>query len=201
MDTSRRHPLYARCDSCGGGIVEGERHWSVNVHQEQAEHGVIDVQLGAWTVQVANGEVESRLSGVGVPAERMRRSKGVLDSDEPAVGMLRVTRHPFLWGVALWGACHFLANPDAPSLLFFGSLLTLAVLGPLSIDAKRRRVHGGRWERFAAVTSNVPFAAIAGGRNRFVAREVGVWRIALGAVLYGVFLAIHPWLFGASPLP
>jgi uncharacterized membrane protein len=35
----------------------------------------------------------------------------------------------------------------------------LALLGPLSIDAKRKRKMGERWLAFAAQTSNVPFAA------------------------------------------
>jgi uncharacterized membrane protein len=128
-------------------------------------------------------------------------AEAVLDSDEPARGMLRVTRHPFLWGVALWGMCHVLVNPDPPSLLFFGALLGLALLGPPSIDAKRGRAHGARWERFAEVTSNVPFAAILAGRNRLVIREIGAWRIALGLGLYLALLALHAWLFGTSALP
>ena len=74
-------------------------------------------------------------------------------------------------------------------------------LGPPSIDAKRLRAHGARWERFAAVTSNVPFVAIFEGRNRLAIREIGAWRIALGFGLYVVLLTGHAWLFGASPMP
>src|SRR5262249_26116361 len=35
-----------------------------------------------------------------------------------------------------------------------------------AIDAKRRRSFGEQWMQFAAVTSNVPFAAIVAGKNR-----------------------------------
>ena len=139
--------------------------------------------------------------GLTTPNPTAVGAGAALDSEEPARGMLRVTRHPFLWGVALWGLCHVGVNPDPPSLLFFGALLALALLGPLSIDAKRHRVHGARWERFAAVTSNVPFAAILAGRNRLDIREIGVWRIALGFGVYLGLLALHAWLFGTSPLP
>jgi uncharacterized membrane protein len=124
--------------------------------------------------------------------------EGMLESEEPATGILRITRHPFLWGVALWGLCHLLVNPDPPAFLFFGALLVLAVLGPRSIDAKRARKHGEAWTRFAAVTSNLPFAAIAGGRNQLVLGELGVWRIAAGVALYAIFLVLHPWLFGVA---
>jgi uncharacterized membrane protein len=144
---------------------------------------------------------EFAVVGLTTPSPTATGGEAVLDSEAPARGVLRVTRHPFLWGVALWGLCHVAVNPDPPSLLFFGALLALALLGPLSIDAKRRRAHGERWERFARVTSNVPFAAILAGRNQLRLAEIGAWRLALGVVLYGGLLAVHAWLFGASPLP
>ena len=137
--------------------------------------------------------------GLTTPSPTLTGGEGQLESDEPARGVLRVTRHPFLWGVATWGACHLLVNPDPPSLLFFGALLLLALVGPMSIDAKRQRKHGESWAAFAAVTSNVPFVAIASGRNHLVLGELGLWRIGLGLGLYAAFLALHPWLFGASP--
>jgi uncharacterized membrane protein len=137
--------------------------------------------------------------GVTTPSPTATGGEGQLDADEPARGILRITRHPFLWGVAIWGLCHLLVNPDPPALLFFGSLLALALFGPISIDAKRRRRFGERWDAFAAVTSNLPFAAIAAGRNRLAVAELGGWRIGLGLALYGAFLALHAWLFGASP--
>jgi uncharacterized membrane protein len=127
--------------------------------------------------------------------------EAVLGSDEPATGILRISRHPFLWGVALWGLCHLLVNPDGPAFLFFGALLSLALLGPRSIDAKRARKHGEDWQRFASRTSNLPFAAIAAGRNRLVVSELGWWRIAVAATLYVVFLVwLHPLLFTAPAL-
>ena len=49
-----------------------------------------------------------------------------------------------------------------------------------------------------AVTSNVPVAAIASGRNHLALGEMGLWRIGLGVVLYGAFLLLHPMLFGVS---
>jgi uncharacterized membrane protein len=53
--------------------------------------------------------------------------------------------------------------------------------------------------RFAAVTSNVPFVAIAQGRNRIVWREIGWKRPLIGLIAFAVFFAAHPWLFGARP--
>jgi uncharacterized membrane protein len=139
--------------------------------------------------------------GLTTPSPTAVGGAAQLDEQEPARGMLRVTRHPFLWGAAIWAAMHFVLNGDAAGAVLFGSILLLALVGPLSIDAKRRRAFGERWNRFAAMTSNVPFAAIAQGRNTFRLAELGWWRIALGVALYVILLLSHRWLFGVSPLP
>jgi uncharacterized membrane protein len=116
-------------------------------------------------------------------------------------GILRITRHPFLWGVALWALSHLVLNGNSTSLVFFGAFLGLALIGPFLIDAKRRRKLGDKWERFAAATSNVPFAAIAAGRNSIPRGEVGWWRIVLALVVFAGFLHFHSSLFGVSPYP
>src|SRR5262249_51508741 len=94
-------------------------------------------------------------------------------------GMLRITRHPFLWGTALWAFGHLLVNGDAASIVLFGAILALSLFGTFSIDAKRRRALGKTWDAFASQTSNAPFAAILAGRQRFSLSEIGWWRIAL----------------------
>ncbi|HET9041717.1 MAG TPA: NnrU family protein [Burkholderiales bacterium] len=120
-------------------------------------------------------------------------------SAEPARGMIRVTRHPVMWAILLWAAAHVLARGDLASLVFFGGFLFVAALGTVLIDARKRAALGEDWRRFAAVTSNVPFGAIAAGRNRFVAGEIG-WRVlVVAAVAYVVLLAVHGALFGARP--
>jgi uncharacterized membrane protein len=117
---------------------------------------------------------------------------------DPAVGIIRITRHPFLWGVALWALVHVAANGDVASVIFFGSLLVLALAGPALIDAKRQRRFGDAWNRFAGATSSVPFAAIASGRNRLgpALREIGFLRPAVAIAVYAAFLVYHGSLFG-----
>lgn len=124
-----------------------------------------------------------------------------LDDAEPAAGILRVTRHPFLWGVAIWATAHLLANGDAASMVLFLTFLALAHIGPRSIDAKRARRYGAKWERFAAATSNAPFAAIIAGRNHLSIAEIKWWRIVLALVLFGAVLGHHLLIFGVSPYP
>lgn len=123
----------------------------------------------------------------------------VLKADEPARGILRITRHPLMWGFALWAASHIAARGDAASVIFFGTFLLLAFSGTVLIDRRKSATLGADWRRFAAVTSNVPFAAIAGGRNQFKPGEIGWWKILLGVALYVAGLFLHPTLFGARP--
>ena len=121
--------------------------------------------------------------------------------ERPPAGILRVTRHPFLVGVAAWSAIHLIGNGDLASLLLFASLLVVAAAGTVSIDAKRRRALGASWDGFAARTSIVPFAAIVAGRNHFVAREFGWARPAGGVLAYALMLGGHVHLVGVSPWP
>lgn len=127
------------------------------------------------------------------------RQEGLLrDFGEPR-GILRVTRHPIMWGIALGAAVHLIARGDRASAIFFGSMLVLAVSGTILIDARKNRTLGPDWERFASVTSSVPFAAIVQGRNRFVFDEIGWKKVLIGFGAYLVLLFLHPWLFGARP--
>ncbi len=122
-----------------------------------------------------------------------------LQQDGAVRGILRVTRHPLMWAIALWAGAHILARGDAASAVFFGAFLLLALSGTALVDARKRAAAGGAWTRFAAATSNVPFFAIAAGRNQFVWEEIGWWRVAAGLALYGITLALHGIVFGARP--
>ena len=137
--------------------------------------------------------------GVATPSPTVVGGEAALSEGVTASGILRITRHPFLWGVAIWAVAHLLVSAELASLIFFGALLLLALVGPPSIDAKRERMFGEQWTQFAESTSSVPFLAISQGRNTLELAEIGWWRVALALVLYAVFLGTHTWLFGASP--
>lgn len=120
------------------------------------------------------------------------------DAAEPARGMLRVTRHPFMWGVGLWAIGHVAANPDLASLVFFGSLLVLALGGAWLQDQRRTKEAPPGWGVFLQRTSFVPFGAVIERRNRFVWSEIGWARLAAALLLYVALLHLHPWLFGVA---
>jgi uncharacterized membrane protein len=127
------------------------------------------------------------------------RQESALRSLGDPRGILRVTRHPIMWGIALWAAVHLIARGDAASAIFFGTMLLLAISGTLLIDARKNRSIGVDWERFASVTSNIPFGAILQGRNQFRFDEIGWKKVLIGLGAYLLLLFLHPWLFGARP--
>ena len=139
--------------------------------------------------------------GLTTPNPTSVRQEAALDRPDVVRGMVRITRHPFLWGVAIWAGGHLMANGDAASIILFGSLFALALFGTASIDAKRRRALGAKWDAFAAQTSNVPFAAIAAGRQRLALGEIGWWRLALGVGVWALLTWAHPYLFAVKALP
>lgn len=115
---------------------------------------------------------------------------------EPARGVLRITRHPFLWGVAVWGVGHLLINGERFAIMLFGALALMAVFGARSIDRKGRARDAEAWDRFADVTSNAPFAAIAQGRNKLALGEIG-WRGLVGVAVSLAIMLTHGQLLQA----
>lgn len=156
-----------------------------------AKHAAVGLMLLAMLLAVP---------GLITPNPTSVKQEGALDKPDAIKGMLRITRHPFLWGVAIWAFAHLLANGDLPGVILFGSLLALALFGTASIDAKRKRALGAKWDAFAGQTSGVPFAAILTGKQKLSLGEIGWWRLLLGVVVWAAVLWGHPFLFGVNPL-
>ena len=120
-----------------------------------------------------------------------------LSRPEPAYGMLRITRHPFLWGVTLWAGGHLLINGERFALMLFGALGLMVLFGARSIDRKGRARDPEGFARFEAVSSNVPFAAIVQGRNRLPLGELAV-PVLVGLAAAFLLAFAHRWLIGVA---
>lgn len=116
-------------------------------------------------------------------------------------GIIKVTRHPMMWGAGLWALSHMLPNGDLASLIFFGGMAVLALWGTVLIDAKKKDRLGPHWETLAAQSSNLPFAAVIEGRVTVSMNEIGWWRVALGIILYAALLHFHEAVIGSAVLP
>ena len=119
----------------------------------------------------------------------------------PAVGILSITRHPFLWGTGLWSLSHLLVNGDLSAIVMMGGIAILSFAGMGHIDQRREASLGAAWGPMKLTTSVIPFAAVAAGRTRIDWRGIGWWRPLLGLVVYAGLLHLHLGLIGVSPLP
>ena len=141
------------------------------------------------------------VQGLLMPNPTSVRQEGAATKDDVVRGVLRITRHPFLWGVVLWSGFHLAANGDEASVIFFSTFLILAFFGTFSIDAKRRRKMGAAWTAFAAKTSNVPFAAVLSKGTKLKLGEDFGWRFWVALILFLAMLMFHARIIGVSPFP
>lgn len=121
--------------------------------------------------------------------------------DQRSGAIVAVTRHPVLWGFALWAGGHLVPNGDLRSLLLFGPLLVFALLGMPLTDRRARRRLGADWPAVAQHTSVLPFAAAMAGRTRLrLDRPLVLAAAASAAVTAWLLLGGHAALFGTDPL-
>lgn len=135
------------------------------------------------------------LAGVTTPGPTAAGGESKLADADPVRAVHRITRHPFLIGMAIWSGVHLAFNPDLASRLFFGAFFVVSVVGMVSIDHKRARQHGAAWLRYAGRSSIVPFAAVVGGRGPMVWSELGWWRPLAASVIWLALLYSHGVLF------
>lgn len=116
-------------------------------------------------------------------------------------GILRVTRHPFLWGVMLWAGFHLIATGTLAGVIFFGTFFLVAAIGIRAIDGKVKRKRPADWAMIVSQTSALPFAAIIERKNIFVLREYFDWRFVAALVLFAAVALSHVWLFSVPAFP
>ncbi|MEL0110894.1 MAG: NnrU family protein [Rickettsiales bacterium] len=121
--------------------------------------------------------------------------------DAPSRGIVTVTRHPLMWGFALWALAHLAPNGDVASVIFFGGMALLSLLGMRHIDHRRQATMGSDWGPMALTTSAIPFVAYIQGRTKIDWKGIGLTRLALGLGHYVAILMAHEWAFGVSPMP
>jgi uncharacterized membrane protein len=73
-------------------------------------------------------------------------------------GVFAITRHPMMWGFALWALAHALVMPTGAQIILSAMIVFLALVGSAGQDVKKARLMGDAWRHWAARTSFVPFA-------------------------------------------
>lgn len=125
-------------------------------------------------------------SYIGNPAMPQPGAKA-LARKEPH-GAFRVTRHPMMWGFAIWAASHILVMPTPRTVIFAGAILILALLGARLQDRKKEALMGEAWIEWE---SNTSFAPQLG---RLFNVGPLLWIIAIAAWLGLTWL--HMWMGG-----
>jgi uncharacterized membrane protein len=73
-------------------------------------------------------------------------------------GVFAITRHPMMWGFALWALAHALVMPTGAQIILSATIVFLALVGSAGQDVKKARLMGDAWRHWAARTSFMPFA-------------------------------------------
>lgn len=115
------------------------------------------------------------------------------------LGVFQVTRHPMMWGFALWGIAHILIAPRLDNLIFSGSIIFLALIGSKAQERKKAKIIGVGWGTWLRQTSFFP-RVTALGKIGAVTWIIGtiLWLAATwGHNFFGVYGAgIFRWISG-----
>ncbi|MEH3045573.1 NnrU family protein [Sphingomonas adhaesiva] len=99
-------------------------------------------------------------------------------------GVFAITRHPMMWGFALWGVAHILVYPDPSNVVLAGAIIVLALVGAWAQDRKKARLQPDFWPEWERRTSFVPFARglrVRGLGGHALGGGLVVWLVATWA--------------------
>lgn len=117
---------------------------------------------------------------------------GAFDPDKP--GILAISRHPLLLGLAFWALAHIPPNGSMATVMMFGFAAAFSLAGMKILDARRQKAWGlPDWQSRAAGTSLLRWTPSALSWTN--------WRWGLALVVYVGLIAAHPLVIGVSPLP
>src|SRR4030095_5019277 len=85
-----------------------------------------------------------------------RPGKKIEKIDDPN-GVYAITRHPMMWGFALWALVNVIANPTESSLVLCFAIAFLALVGAALQDQKKAVLLGEVWRGWTAKTSFIPY--------------------------------------------
>ena len=115
-----------------------------------------------------------------------------LERGQTPRGIFAITRHPMMWGFAIWALVHLVVVATPKALVLDGAILLLALGGSVGQDSKKRQLMGERFHEWSAQTAFFPFArglhspgafALIGGTLLFLLATwlhplpVGFWRL------------------------
>ena len=124
------------------------------------------VERGAglrWAMYVGMG-----LALVMLAASLVRPSPAaVVPGDPTPRGVYRITRHPLVMSIALFGALHLLPNGSTTDIAFFGGFIAFALAGAWHQDRRKLALDVPGFRAFYEATPFLPFT------GRYTLRGLG----------------------------
>jgi uncharacterized membrane protein len=112
-------------------------------------------------------------------------------------GVMRITRHPQLWGQVMWCVAHCAWMGTSLSVTASLGLVAHHCFAVWHGDRRLRARFGEEWDAYASRTSVLPFRAVVDGRQKIAWRELTVKAYA-GVIVFIVgAYAAHPAMLRA----
>ncbi len=142
-----------------------------------------------WTMYVGMG-----LAFVMLVASLVRPSPAAVVPGDPAPrGVYRITRHPLVMALAVFGALHLLPNGSAIDVAFFGGFVAFALIGAWHQDRRKLALGVPGFRAFYEAT---PFLPFTGRETLRGVRELSPAVVAAGLAVTLVVRYFHPSWFG-----
>ena len=142
-----------------------------------------------WTMYVGMG-----VAFVLLVASFVRPSPaGIVPGDPEPRGVYRITRHPLIMALALFGALHTIPNASAADVAFFGGFLAFGLLGAWHQDRRKLALGVPGFRAFYEAT---PFLPFTGRETLRGVRELSPAVVATGIAAAALVRWFHPSWFG-----
>lgn len=113
-----------------------------------------------------------------------------------ACGVFAVTRHPMMWGFALWAISHIVLWWSARTLIVAGAVLFLALVGAHMQDRKKRALMGEPWSAWEARTTYWPrWAALPRAGWLLWLAALALWLVITWSHIHAAGIPAGVWLW------
>jgi uncharacterized membrane protein len=147
-----------------------------------------NIHAGAWLWTLPRGPVLTWVVQIGMGLAFVMLVSGAMSPSPASVvpgspevrGMYRITRHPVVMGLGLFGLLHLLPNASTSDVAFFGGFVLFALLGAWHQDQRKLASGPEGFREFHAATPFVPFT---GSGTLRALRELSPIAVGIGIVL------------------
>jgi uncharacterized membrane protein len=112
-------------------------------------------------------------------------------------GVMRITRHPQLWGQVLWCFAHGAWLGTSMGLVASAALIAHHCFAVWNGDRRLHERFGVEWEQYARRTSVLPFRAVVDGRQKIDLKEFSVAAYTGVTVFMAAAYLGHPLMMRA----